>query len=140
MIYKDDKHKAIYEEICEQMRYIDTYHQALAYLISVDNVCRQHIGDIYDVSTDGIMLNAISKGWQTSTSAKTTRLAFNLWNGLAADISEDGEEHNGAMYTVAEIFDSPYAKYYWQAIKLRYQYPAEEAEEGDVEEWKQTGN
>jgi len=133
MIYKDDKHKAIYEEICGQMRYIDTYHQALAYLISLDNVCRQHIGDIYDVSTDGIMLDAIHKGWQTSTSAKTTRLAFNLWNGLAADISEDGkmfEEHSGAMYTVAEIFDSPYSQYYWQAIKLRYQYP--EGEKGEM--------
>lgn len=81
MNFRDKKHEEIFNELCEKMRYSDTYHQSLAYLIALDTVCRNHISDIYDIAEDSIKTNCINKEWQTSTSKKTIRLAFNLWNG-----------------------------------------------------------
>lgn len=120
MNFRDKKHEELFNELCEKMRYSDTYHQSLAYLIALDSVCREHIPEIFNIDEDGIEPNCISKAWQTSTSKRTTRLAFNLWNGSASDITSDGEEINSNLYAVDEIFDCSYAPYYWQAIQIRY--------------------
>ena len=120
MQFRDTKHEEIFNELCEKMRYSDTYHQSLAYLIALDSVCREHISEIFNVDEDGIEPSCINRAWQTSTSRRTTRLAFNLWNGTTADITSDGEEYNSNLYAVDEIFCCEYAPYYWQSIKLRY--------------------
>ena len=120
MQFRDTKHEEIFNELCEKMRYSDTYHQSLAYLIALDSVCREHIPEIFNIDEDGIEPSCINKAWQTGTSKRTTRLAFNLWNGTTSDITSDGEEYNSNLYAVDEIFCSEYAPYYWQAIKLRY--------------------
>lgn len=120
MKFKDQNHEELYKKICGKMRYLDTYHQALAYLLALDTVCRNHISDIYDIAEDSIKTNCINKEWQTSTSKKTIRLAFNLWNGTTSDITSDEEEKNSNLYSVDEIFCCEYAPFYWESIKLRY--------------------
>lgn len=126
MNFRDKKHEELFNEICGKMRYIDTYHQSLAYLLALDSVCREHISEIYRIDEDGIEPNSISKAWQTDTSKRTTRLAFNLWNGTASDgetyIDKDGNEQllPSCYFAPDEIFSCEYAPYYWQAIKLRY--------------------
>lgn len=119
MFYNDDHEKAFWNFLARAGKRFDSYHFSIAYLLTLDTVCRQHLDDLFNFEDDGIKPEGINEAWQTGTSLKTTRLAFNLWNGCNAD---DGESGNGAspLYTPAELFCTSYAPYYYEAIKLRY--------------------
>lgn len=118
--FYDDEHEELYNELCSRMKYLDCYHQTAAYLLALDSVCRQHINDIFDFSEDVIKPECLNKPWQTSTSRKTTRLMYNLWNGYNSEGEPLEEEQPSTNYTPEHIFACSYAPYYWQAIKLRY--------------------
>lgn len=125
IIFYDNRHKESYNEICGRMKCLDNYHCSLAYLLSLEGV-REHIADCFDFADDVIKVECLKSSWQTSTSLKTTHLAFNLWNGCC----DDGEEYTdndgykvplpSSKYAVDEIFSSSLAVYYWQAIMLRF--------------------
>ncbi|WP_255314240.1 DUF6075 family protein [Bacillus sp. FJAT-26390] len=73
------------------------------------------------ISIEGIhsiRLSAMSESWQTSTSIKLTRLAFNLYNGYS------GDELNGhdrtQNYSPYFLFDTGLLPYFFEAVKLRY--------------------
>lgn len=118
--FYDDEHELTYNKLCNQMMSLDCYHQTIAYLISLDSVCRQHIADMFDFEEDVIIPECLRKPWQTGTSKKTTRLAFNLWNGYNSEGEPLEEEQPSTNYTPEHIFACSYAPYYWQAIQLRY--------------------
>lgn len=117
MKFKDEQHKANYNELYNSMKVKDEYHNTLAYLLTLDTVCREHIKSVYDIEQDTIKPECIFDSWQTSGSTKTIRLAFNLWNGRATD---KDTESASPYYTVDEIFSCSYAPYFWQAIQIRY--------------------
>ena len=121
MIFHDKRHETAYNDICSRMKYLDCYHQAVAYLITLDSVCRQHINDIFDFPEDVIKPECLNKPWQTGTSKKTTRLAFNLWNGYQSEGEPLAEERISPNYTPEHIFACSYAPYYWQAIQIRFE-------------------
>lgn len=114
--YNDDHEKAFWSFLARAGKRFDSYHFSIAYLLTLDKECRKHLDDLFDFEGDGIKPEGINKSWQTGTSAKTTRLAFNLWNGCNAD----GEDDTSPLYTPAELFCTSYARYYYEAIKLRY--------------------
>lgn len=124
--FMDDKHWECFTEIINQMQQSDVYHLSMAYLLALDTVTRRHVNDIFDFSEDCIKPDALQEPWQTGTSRKTTRLAFNLWNGCCTDgetyTDEDGYTADlpSGNYSVSDIFSCNYAPYYWEAIKLRY--------------------
>ncbi len=126
MIFYDNVHECAYSDICSEMKYLDCYHRALAYLLALDNVLREHIEDVYDFEDDVIKIEGLHRNWQTGTSLKTTRLAFNLWNGCTdnGETYTDKEGYNvvlpSEMYSPSKIFCCAYAPYYWQSIQLRY--------------------
>ena len=126
MKFRDTEHEELYNKLCSRMAYIDCYHKAVAYLISLDTVCRQHIADMFDFDEDVIIPECLRKPWQTGTSKKTTRLAFNLWNSYQSEGEPLKEEQLSPNYTPEHIFSCSYAPYYWQAIKLRYPEYADE--------------
>ncbi len=98
----------------------DPYRAAVAYLIALDRVMYEHMQDVFNFAEGVIKPQCLTKGWQTGTSMKTTRLAFNLWNGYCIEGEEDTPS---SYYTPEEIFCSgEYAPYYWQAIRLRFEY------------------
>lgn len=120
MMYHDEAHKAAYSALCAQMRYLDAYHKALAYLLTLDEVIREHITDVYDAAADCIKPDGLRREWQTGTSTATTRLAFNLWSGFAAD--DEGDNADARNYTPERIFGrTEYAPFYWQALQLRFE-------------------
>ena len=84
-IFADDTHWQSFTEIINKMQKSDVYHMSVAYLLALDTVTRQHVSDIFDFSEDCIRPDALEKPWQTGISLKTTRLAFNLWNGYCSD-------------------------------------------------------
>lgn len=118
MIFRDKQHEEIFNEIYNRMRTHDCYYKPVAYLIALDTVCREHIEDIFDFEEHAINPDCLVKGWQTSTSLRTCRLAFNLYNGYCYDDEE--EQEPSSNYTPDSLFCTGYAPYYWQAIKLRY--------------------
>lgn len=107
----------------------DPYRASVAYLIALDKVVYEHMRDIFDFEEGRIIPAGLDKGWQTGTSRKTTRLAINLWNGYYSDgdtyTDKDGYESDlpSSYYTPEQIFcNSEYAPYYWQAIRVRFEY------------------
>ena len=75
MIFYDEEHEELFNKLCKKMPYLDGYHLSLAYLLTMDNVLREHISALYDVRKDVIIFEGLNKPFQTSTSRKTTRLA-----------------------------------------------------------------
>lgn len=130
MIFYDDEHEEMFNKLCGKMPYLDGYHLSLAYFLTLDNVLRDHIGALYDVKKDVIIFEGLNKPFQTSTSSKTTRLAFNLWNGTVYDsdppetyIDKSGKKAYipSKYYAPDTIFNCTYAPYYMEAIKMRFE-------------------
>lgn len=118
--FADEEHRKLFVKICGKFKQIDPYHLAVAYLLSVDRVIRPHINKVFDFDEDVIKPESLRESWQTSTSLKTSRLLFNLWNGYDSEGEPISEEKTSPYYTPEHIFSCSYAPYYWQAIKLRY--------------------
>ncbi len=125
-MFYDREHWQAFTDCISRMRHSDVHHISVAYLLTLDSVCRQHIDECFNFDDDGIIPDAIVQGWQTTISKKTTRLAFNLWNGYCFDgepsINQEGciPDMPSHYYAVDEIFACSLAPYYWEAIKLRY--------------------
>lgn len=120
----------MFNKLCKEMPYLYNFHMSLAYLLTLDTVLRDHIGALYDVKKDVIIFEGLNKPFQTSTSSKTTRLAFNLWNGSVYDsdppetyIDKNGEKAYipSKYYAPNNIFNCNYTPYYFEAIKIRYE-------------------
>ncbi len=124
--FRNAEHAELYEEILDKMKNKDVYHTSVAYLLSLDEVLTSHIKEVFNFKDDSIIHEALSKPWQTDSSRKTTRLIYNLWNGYSSDgetyTDDEGYELDlpSHYYAVDEIFCCAYARYYWQAIKLRF--------------------
>lgn len=118
MKFRDETHEQEFEEVMKRMGADsrDVYRLALAYLITADEVCSKHIDNIYDFSEHCIKPDCLADEWQTGTSLKTCRLAFNLFNGGLGWCDEEDRR----LVTPAEIFCCCLAPFYWEAVKLRY--------------------
>lgn len=125
-IFKDREHWNAFTSVITSMKCADVYHVSLAYVLTLDKITRSHFNDLFDLSEDCIKFEGLLKSWQTGTSKKVTRLAFNLWNNFCYDgdsyTDKDGYETDlpSMFYGVGEIFDCSYAPYFWEAVKLRF--------------------
>lgn len=114
-------HKEFFLAMQDNCKVWDCYHKALFYCIGISEDARKNISQLFDFSTDQIICDGLHQAWQTSGSMAVCRLAFNLWNGYI-------EAESPRDYTPESIFCCSYAKYFWQAIRLRYaEYVQEES-------------
>lgn len=122
--FKSAAHKDFYLEYLPQCRYQDVYHKALVYCLGIDADTRNHVNRIYDFKSGYVKPKCLSEGWQTSGSMRIVRMAFNLYcNGTPSvfDIEDaEGQLRECGCYTVEDLFCCGYAKYFWEAIKIRY--------------------
>ncbi len=121
--FRNEEHERSYRDLLSRMKSKDCYHKAVAYLLTLDEVCNKHVSDLFDFEKDAIKpFGALSLPWQTGTSVKTTRLMFNLWSGVSIDLdkSESVYDETRKYYTPEEIFCCGYAPYFFEAIKLRF--------------------
>lgn len=124
MIYINKAH----EDFFNKHKGEDVYRNALFYTLGICETTRNNLSAIYDASTQCIIPDAIGAGWQTGTSVKITRLAFNLFTDntpTAYKYSKDGSKVRSdikecARYSVSDIFAGEYAPYMMQAIMVRY--------------------
>lgn len=128
MLFKNKTHEPDYKLLLRHMGKDDCYHQALAYLLSLCKECYDNADMLYDFGKHRICLENLNAPWQTGTSYKVTKLAFNLFNGCCWQTDKKGDfiqDGNGNLiieegFTPSELFCCSYAPYFWQAIKLRF--------------------
>lgn len=113
--FKNKKHSDRYKILIMKMDKDDVYHKSFAYLIALNDDCYKHVTDIFDISGHRIVPEGLTSAWQTSSSLRVTCLAFNLWSGYCFD-----NDAVSPRYSVSEIFYDINAKYFFEAVKLRY--------------------
>ena len=122
--FKNKEHENFYMEYLSRCRYQDVYHKALVYCLGIDKDTREKVNRIYDFSTGRVITECLQEGWQTSGSEKTVRLAFNLYCNGIPSVNDYGDAEAQVKecrcYTVEDLFCCGYARYFWEAIKIRY--------------------
>lgn len=124
MNFIDNEHRQFFENKMEELKQYgkqDVYYKSLIYTLGICETTREHFKEIFNIKKGEININSLNTAWQTSTSAKVTRMAFSLWNTCMYDSEEDLD--NGKMssyYNPGEIFCCSYAPYFWESIKIRY--------------------
>lgn len=123
-VFSSKEHESFYFETLKKCRYIDAYHNALIYCLGISEVTRSCIDRIYDFKTGNLKLECTKEGWQTGSSLKVTRLAFNLYNDGEPTVF-DIEDRDKAVsecgrYSVSDIFCCSYAPFFYQAVCIRY--------------------
>ena len=122
--FKSREHEKFYEEYLKKCRYQDVYHRALVYCLGIDRDTRDNVNKIYNFKTGCVKTECLQEGWQTSGSLRIVRMAFNLYcNGTPSVGDYEAEEDQlkeCQCYTVEDLFCCGYARYFWEAIKIRY--------------------
>lgn len=121
----DNDHKSFFYSKLNKLQVLgktDVYYLSLVYTLSICETTREHFSSIFNIEKGEINLDAIKAGWQTGTSEKVTRMAFNLWNhSIMFDSEEDfANDKISCCYAPSEIFCCSYAPYFWEAVQIRY--------------------
>lgn len=124
IIFKSQEHKDFYLEHLKKCRYQDEYHKALVYCLGIDRDTRSHVDRIYDFDSGCIKTECLREGWMTSGNRRIIYMAFNLYcNGTPSVFDykkKDDQIRECRSYTVEDLFCCSYARYFWEAIRLRY--------------------
>ena len=122
--FKNKEHEKFYNTYLSKCPYQDSYHKTLIYCLGLSEDTRQNVNRIYDFEMGFIKPECLQEGWQTSGSERIVRLAFNLYTDgtPTTDEYDDTEEQitETRLYSVSDIFCTGDAKYFWEAIKIRY--------------------
>lgn len=117
-MFKNLNHELFYNSCLEKTQN-DVYHKALFYTLGIHEVTQQNIESLYDFKNKEILFEGIKQSWQTGTSTRITRMAFNLFNGFAGETDDENAE-DGRYYSPYYLFDTGEAPYLMEAIKIRY--------------------
>ena len=124
IIFNGKAHEDFFYRMLMKCDNYDVYHQALAYCLGINEDVRRNIDRIYDFNTECVKPECLRDGWITSGSARVLRIAFNLYcNGTPSveEMENDDEKlRECASYVADDLFCCSYAKYFWEAIRLRY--------------------
>lgn len=121
MVFKDKQHEAFYKHNIEKTgSHKDPYRKALFYTLGLMEETRNNIDTLYDYKERGIKFEGLNMAWQTGTSKRLTRLAFNLYNGYSGDTENESISDDSQNYTPYYLFDNSLAFYMLEAIKVRY--------------------
>ena len=124
IIFKNQEHENFYKMYLPKCRYQDVYHKALVYCLGIDDSTRRNIKAIYDFKTGNVKTECLHNGWITSGSARVVRIAYNLYNNGTPSVYDydkaDEQLSECKRYTVEDLFCCGYARYFWEAIKIRY--------------------
>lgn len=115
MKFIDAKHQLFYEK----RQCGDVYRDSVSYLLGLTMETRSGAADLFN--EDGMVIEGLVQPWQTGTTQKVTRLAYNLWNSCMYESQEDYEDGKVSMrYSVDDIFCTGLAPFFFQAIQIRY--------------------
>lgn len=115
--FKDAAHKQRFDQLRADIVIYgggDPYRESLCYLLALSEDTYKHRTDLYDTTDGEIIPDGINKEWQTGTTLKLTRLAFNLFTGHCSWCDTDTER----LCAVSDIFNCSYAPYFVEAVKI----------------------
>ena len=85
MKFASAEHQGFFEDTMKHIKELwgkdDTYHQAFFYLMGLTDETRRHIRELFAFDNDSVNPEALDAAWQTGSTVRLCRLAFNLWNG-----------------------------------------------------------
>jgi len=111
--FASEEHKAFYRKMLTATRNNDVFHKAFFYTMGISPETRNNIRVLFDFTDGCIKPEGLSAAWQTGSTRRLCRLAFNLWNGWA-------EVENETRATPYWLFDCSFAPYFFEAIRLLY--------------------
>lgn len=112
----DEIHKSFYEKMIHKTgSQNDVYRKSFFYAVGLTDDTRDNIGTIYDFEGNGILVEGLNCGWQTSTSTRITQLAFNLYCNYTGEEDSDARD-----YSVENIFCDSLREFMFEAVRLRY--------------------
>jgi hypothetical protein len=120
--FVDAEHLKFYGEQAKILN-PDCYLKALIYTLGVCPDTRRRFDSLYDAKSRTIAPSTIRAAWQTGSSLKVTRLAFQLFTDSTPSAFLDPcipDFDERGRYSVSDIFCCGYAPYFVEAIKLRY--------------------
>ena len=119
--FADDKHRFFYMNQFQKLR-PDVYLKSLIYTLGMCHDTRRYFDFIYDSNLKEINPDAINESWQTGSSMKVTRLAFQLFTNNTPSAFNNGSYNfdECKRYCVSDIFCCSFAPYFVEAIRLRY--------------------
>ncbi len=137
MKFIDEEHELFFAnkilELCNHGK-LDVYKVSLLYTLGICPETRSNFNKIFDMEKGEININSLNDSWQTGTSKKVTRMAFNLWNECMYDSEEDLEKGKmSTHYNPSDMFSCLYAPYFYEGVKLRYpEYTKEKSNENEM--------
>ena len=111
--FTNEEHKTFYQKMLITTHNNDIFHKAFFYTMGISPETRKNIHTLFDFKDGCIKPEGLSEPWQTGSTRRLSRLAFNLWNGW----TEEGNENRSTPYW---LFDCSYSPYFIQAIRLLY--------------------
>ena len=124
IVFNGKAHENFFYSMLIKWDNYDVYHQALAYCLGISEDVRRGVDRIYDCESGCINPECLQEGWITSGSARVLRIAFNLYCNSTPSVDDSGsydeQLRETASYAVDDLFCCSYARYFWEAIKLRY--------------------
>ena len=128
IVFADEAHERFFYEKVRELpnSHRDSEEIAMIYTLGICDKTRTAFSKIVDQKTLQVNPLVLFAEWQTSDSVKVTRLAINLYTGFSQEVKRDDRIEGyrigeaSSDYAVDLIFDCPYAKYFLEAVKLRY--------------------
>ena len=128
IVFANEAHETFFREKVRELPNSrkDNKEVAMIYTLGICDMTRAAFTQIVDQRTEQINPMALFAGWQTSASMKVTRLAINLYTGFSQTVNRDDSKEGynfgevSSEYTVEEVFDCPYARYFIESVRLRY--------------------
>lgn len=108
---------ALEKDMKKHGHYLDRWHMALAYCLTVTDNTRKHIRNLYDIREDLIKRKGLEAGWITGTDRRCICLGFLLYTDRVP-------EENASMYQLSNILDNEIAPYLLEAIRIRFRIPS----------------
>ncbi|PYG88469.1 hypothetical protein LY28_01318 [Ruminiclostridium sufflavum DSM 19573] len=119
--FKDIIHKDFFESMVKKTNCKnDPYRAALFYTLGLTAETRCNINLLYNFKENCIEFDGLNAGWQTGTTIRLCRLAFNLYNGFTDEQGDGKENKEGRFYSPYWLFDCSLIDYMLEAIKIRY--------------------
>ncbi len=121
----DYEHKNFYKKQIEKLEETgkaDVFHKSAIYTLGICETTRTNFKQILNLETDQINIDSLQSAWQTGGSKRVTRMALNLWNhkNIYESRQDEKEDKVSKNYNVSELFCDGYARYFIQAVKIRY--------------------
>ena len=123
--FESKEHENFFYSMLKRTGNTDSYQQAFFYCVGISDTTRRNVERIFDFKQGHIRPEGLHEGWQTSGSLRIVRLAFNLYcDGTPSVYDYEGDSERQVNecreYSVSDLFCCVYARYFWEAVKIRY--------------------